>query len=140
MSDTIIRPMTEEDLAELERAENQPGARIDRSTIPPLLIEGLKAYVEQGRPVGSFLEAVLCNDFVAAVGAADAHSRVALPSIARLVCTEMPPISWGSKCVYHAWIAFHQAQRDGVEGEELQAFADKVSEAKEESVKWQLGQ
>jgi hypothetical protein len=139
MSDTIIREMTEEDFKELERAEAQPGARIDKSLIPPAILEGLTLYAQEGKPVGSFLEYVICNNLVDAVGKADPYSRVALPSIVSFLYMDMPSICWGSKKVYNAWIAFHQAQRNGFEGEELQAAADKVTEAKNESQEWRQG-
>lgn len=124
-----IREMTEEDLVELERAEAMPGARIDKSTIPPLLMEGLANYVEHGAPVGSFLQNVISNNLVDAIGQADPYSRVAMPSIVSFVYMDMPSTCWGSKNVYNAWIAYHAAIREGLEGDELQAVIDKLNDA-----------
>jgi hypothetical protein len=134
-----IREMTAEDFAELERAEAQPGARIDKSLIPPLLIEGLRNYAEKGVPVGSFLEHVISNNFVDAVGQADAYSRVALPSIASYIYMDMPQMCWGSKHIYKAWIAFHRAEREGVEGADLQVFADSLNAANGAAADWRSG-
>jgi hypothetical protein len=121
--------MTEEDFAELERAEQMPGARIDKSTIPPLLLEGLTNYAQHGHPVGSFLQHVISNHLVDAVGQADPYSRVALPSIVSYVYMDMPSPCWGSKNVYNAWVAYHGALREEIEGDALQVFIDALNDA-----------
>jgi len=108
----------------------------NRSNIPPALIEGLNLYAEQGVPLGSFLRAVVANDFLDAVARADEYSMRALPAVAWMVYQDLPCLCHGSRKVYKAWCAFRLAQRGGTEGDELQAKADKVSEAKREAIEW----
>jgi len=122
MSETIIRPMTEEDLAELMRAENLPGARIDPSLIPPAILEGLKNYAGMGKPVGGFLEAVLSNDLMTAFHAADAYSRVGMASRLAYIYNDMPSQCHGSVECYRAGIGMHKAVRD--HGEDSQEACD----------------
>jgi hypothetical protein len=136
MTDFQIREMTDEDMAQLQREADAQRGIVDHRNIPPLLVEGLNRYAEHGVPVGDFLEAVIANDFLGAVGKADHNSMMALPAIASYVYLELPSICHGSRKVYRAWIAFHGAKRNGVEGDELQKFADAVSLAKNEANEW----
>jgi len=139
--DIIIRPMTEEDLAELERAENVPGARIDKSLIPHALMHGLQEYVNIGRPVGSFLEYTLCNNMMRAVGQADPYSRVALPSIVAYIYNDMPSECHGSKECYDAWLNMHAVVREhGEDSDQAREAWKRCVEAKRRARQWEIGQ
>lgn len=105
----------------------------DYHLIPEAVLLSLENYAEQGVPPGSFTEAAIANDFVECVAKADPNTMAALPAIAGYIYNKMPSICYGSRKVIQAWIEFHAAQRKGVEGDELQALADKVTEAKYES-------
>ncbi len=70
--------------------------------LPDHLREGMRRYVEEGLQPGGFLQAVLRNDFVDAVGHADAVSFLALYSIATFLL-ELPPQAWGSEAKVKAW-------------------------------------
>jgi hypothetical protein len=62
----------------------------DYQPIPPLILRGLKNYVEHGYPTGDFLQAVLRNDLCAAIGRADEGSLAALRLIVQLLHNECP--------------------------------------------------
>lgn len=66
--------------------------------------ESLDAYVKQRRPLGSFLQAVIENNFMEAVGRADARNIEQLPEIACYVYNEMPAACHGSPAQYAAWL------------------------------------
>lgn len=66
--------------------------------------EALDAYVKQRRPLGSFLQAVIENNFMQAVGRADMHNIDQLPEIACYVYNEMPAVCHGSPAHYAAWL------------------------------------
>jgi hypothetical protein len=74
-------------------------------TISARLIAVLEDYVETGRPVGDFLQAVLTNDFMEACGRADESNQINLPAFAGYLYNEMPSGSWGSRKKYDAWVA-----------------------------------
>ena len=66
--------------------------------------ESLDAYVKQRRPLGSFLQAVIENNFMQAVGRADSCNVQQLPEIACYVYNEMPATCHGSPARYAAWL------------------------------------
>ena len=72
--------------------------------IPSHCREGLELYLEHGVPVGSFLEAVLCNDLREAVGRADEPNTRALPNYIKFLYGFAPAGSWGSPQNYAEWI------------------------------------
>lgn len=49
---------------------------------PPDIVESLTAYMQQRRPTGDFLRAVIANDLMEAFARADADNLAALPHIA----------------------------------------------------------
>lgn len=135
-----IREMTEEDFAELEAAAKEAGQMIDYNTIPPLLVEGLQNYQNQGIPVGDFLQAVLRHDLFDGVGRADPYSMKALPSIVSYVYMEMDSRCHGSKEVYDAWLAFHKAIREhGEDSEPARNAQELCFKAKRRASDWQMG-
>ncbi len=74
-------------------------------------IESLDAYVTYGRPTGGFLQAVLCNDLMGAVGAADETSLANLLGICRYVYNDMPANCHGSSQAVAAWLSAHAKRR-----------------------------
>lgn len=72
--------------------------------LPESLREGVKLYIEQGIPVGDFLQAVIENNLIEAVGHADSQNIRILKDIVLFFYWEVPSICWGSKEKYEEWI------------------------------------
>ena len=119
----------------LEAIRDQSYPR-DYNHIPPALKEALERYTNEGCPVGDFLQAVIANDFLMAVGRADMHSMQALPAIACWVYNEMPSPCHGSKSVYRAWIAWHKAKREGLRSDGVRELRSLLDKAKDEANAW----
>lgn len=68
----------------------------DYPDIPVSTLQSLKAYVEERRPTGDFLHAVLSNDLKGAFMRGDRWNIQALHSIVRFVYYEIPMIAQGS--------------------------------------------
>lgn len=82
---------------------------LDYSLLPAHMQDGMRRYIEQRIPPGSFMEAVLANDFVAAVGKADAINSHRLNDYAMFLYNELPgrgyPNSpWGSYDAVRNWL------------------------------------
>ncbi len=74
------------------------------SNIPEHMHQGIIDYVEHGTPPGSFLEAVLRNDLVAAAAHADDINKHHLFDYAVLLHNELPSGCWGSGRRIDEWI------------------------------------
>ena len=74
-------------------------------TIPEHVYHGLRRYFETGGRTGSFLEAVLSNDFSGAVLRADTINVYSLRNFACFLHNEAPRGSYGSPQAYKNWIA-----------------------------------
>lgn len=72
--------------------------------IPSHLWPGLRAYVMDGRPVGTFLRAVIGNNLKDSVAHADATSLAALVDIVRWFYNEAPSACWGGPQRYADWV------------------------------------
>ena len=72
--------------------------------VPGHMIEGLSAYVMEGRPIGSFLTAVLENKFLEVHKRADSVNLLSLHEIAMAVYNEIPSGCHGSPEKVEAWI------------------------------------
>lgn len=77
----------------------------DSNNAPEWVKETLTAYVETGRPTGDFLAACLSNDFIDAIGRADAVSLAHIGDIANYIYNKIPSSSWGSRETVRTWIA-----------------------------------
>lgn len=66
--------------------------------------ESLERYVEHKIPTGGFLEAVLSNNLVEAVGRADSENIQRLPEIVRYVYNKLPSSCWGSPEKVKEWL------------------------------------
>ncbi len=72
--------------------------------IPRRMMDGIRRYVDQGIPPGDFLQAVICNDLVAAVSRADDENIRNLPAFVGYFYNEVPGPCWGSPQKMEAWI------------------------------------
>jgi len=79
---------------------------INYSFLPKHMQEGMKLYIEQGIPPGSFLEAIITNNFVGAFERADDINKFALEKYAQFLICEAPRGCWGSITVMNAWIQY----------------------------------
>jgi len=78
-------------------------------------IESLQAYIEFGRPVGSFLEAVISNDLKESVIRADDLNIHLLPKYVEWLYNNAPiapTAAWGSSEIYQTWIEVKQNEKN----------------------------
>lgn len=82
--------------------------------VPENLRPGLKRYIEDGVPVGSFLEAVLCNDLYKAVFKVDPITFLHLVTVVRWLWNFAPMDCHGSDAKVRGWIEArqHDAHKD----------------------------
>lgn len=78
--------------------------------LPPHMREGARLYVEHGIEPGSFLRAILENNFVDAVAKADCYNELALKDWARWLYWELPSNAWGSPGKVNAYMALMRKQ------------------------------
>ena len=76
---------------------------IDYSKIPGSTIETLTAWIEYGRPMGHFCEAIVSNDLREACARADERNRAALWEIVAWLHNYAPIGSWGSREALEQW-------------------------------------
>jgi hypothetical protein len=79
--------------------------------IPDHCKEGLRGYIENGTPVGSFLSALLSNDLRGAFNKADATNAARIKNYLMFLYNEAPSECWGSPDKYAGW-----QQRGGLNG------------------------
>ena len=96
-----------------ETSEMDAWVDIDYEQLPEHLRRAVKVYIEQGRKPGGFLQAVICNLLMEALGRADETSRARLHDIVRFFYNEAPPECWGSLDRMKAWV-----RRGGLESRE----------------------
>lgn len=72
--------------------------------IPSHMIDGLQEYINHHIRQGSFLHAVLCNDFMQACMCADHWNIGQLPAFANFLYHYAPRACYGSKEKVEAWI------------------------------------
>jgi len=87
--------------------------RADWSLIPGHMRSGVELYVMRGIPPGSFLTALLENDFLGAMGRADSTNAANMKGWAQFIYNHMPSESHGSPSKVDAWI-----ERGGIVGRE----------------------
>lgn len=73
--------------------------------VPWHLREGVMAYCMQGRPIGHFLSAVMCNDLRDAVARGDDNSLAGLKGLVQFLHNYAPGGCWGSPARHMAWMA-----------------------------------
>lgn len=72
--------------------------------VRPDTLDAIDRYVSDGIPTGSFLEAVLCNDLMEAMGPADMKNRLALFKICDYIYNETPSGCHGSIEKVKEWV------------------------------------
>ena len=80
--------------------------------IPNYMRSAVIKYVEDGQPVGDFLEAIISNKLVESFGAADDSNGFAVRAYANLLYNHFPSGAWGSRDIYEAWIVYQAEQRE----------------------------
>ena len=80
--------------------------------------DSIKRYVEHGVPTGGFLQSVLANDLMEAMGRADMTSRLNLFEICSYVYNEVPIACHGSYEKVEAWLKMKRAALNQMEAEE----------------------
>lgn len=73
--------------------------------VPCHLQDGITHHCLAGRPTGSFLTAVLCNDLFQAVCRGDDQSLAGLKSTVQFLHNYAPPGCWGSPAKCANWIS-----------------------------------
>jgi hypothetical protein len=71
--------------------------------IPERILNAFDRHGREGLPTGSFCNAVLENNLLMAVNAADPHSRAHLRAIVNYVYNELPPECWGTPEKVKQW-------------------------------------
>ncbi len=83
--------------------------------LPEHMHKAIVWWLDKGEPhpsaMGSFFLAVLLNDFVGAVAAADHINTVCLGAWAEFLFAWAPPGSWGSEKTLLAWHARHHPEK-----------------------------
>lgn len=77
----------------------------DYSSLPPHMQGGMRRYIEDRIPPGSFLTAVLSNDLVSAAAKADHINKTLLWEYAYFLWNEAPPECHGSPERVEAWLS-----------------------------------
>ena len=65
----------------------------------------LDRYVNDKIPTGGFLEAVLSNNLVEAVGRADSNNIQRIPEIVKYIYNNLPSNCWGDKETVTKWLS-----------------------------------
>lgn len=68
------------------------------------MMAAIDRYLNHRLEPGSFLTAILSNDFVRATGRADSENLANLPAYASYLYNEMPMSAWGSREIVHEWL------------------------------------
>ena len=71
--------------------------------IPSPVVEAMKRYVFHGCDTGSFVQALLENNFARAVCRADENSQKCLRELAWILHNDFPGVCWGSPEKVKAW-------------------------------------
>lgn len=72
--------------------------------LPPHLKSSLDAYVQTGRPLGSFLQACVDNNLREACGRADETNLPLIPVIVSYLHCECPIFCWGMEGQHDRWV------------------------------------
>lgn len=77
--------------------------QMDKHGLPRYMADGLYGYVQCGRSTGSFLQAILMNDFIGACMVADSNNKNLLWNWGMFLHETLPPKSYGSRSAYIMW-------------------------------------
>lgn len=76
----------------------------DHSDVPSHTRVAIEDYLIRGYSPGSFVSAVMANDFVRAATSCDHINRESLTHIARWVFSSAPSSAWGSRQIVQDWL------------------------------------
>lgn len=79
------------------------GRPADWSLVPEHMIGGLRRYIEDGIPPGSFLTALLSNDLRGTFERADEENSARVGDWVRFLYNYAPSPCWGSPAKFDAW-------------------------------------
>lgn len=80
--------------------------------LPEHIRSSVKSYIEDGVPVGSFLQAVICNDLTESFARADEINIARMFDIVLFFYNEAPLPCWRSKENMVAWTEAHKERRE----------------------------
>lgn len=76
---------------------------IKYDTLPAHMQEPIRLYIEEGRPLGDFLQSLLCNKLMQTFRHADAKNLAAIHEWLSFVYNEVPGDACGSEEAYEYW-------------------------------------
>lgn len=79
--------------------------------LPAHLQDSIEAYVNEGRPLGSFLAAVVNNNLREAFNRADEDSTKAMSAIVAYFYNRTPMACWGYDGAYEKWLEKKREER-----------------------------
>lgn len=105
-----------------------------KDRIPQLTLEGIRNYVDNKVPTGSFLRAVLENNLLEAFKCADEFNIAAMQEIVAYCYWEIPSNCWGSAEKVQDWLDSREEPDPVAEKESLleQHYDDKFHAMKDE--------
>jgi len=77
---------------------------INVNRVPEHMQADARAYVEEGKPPGGFLMAVLCNDLMGAFSRADGTNEAHMKEWTMWLFNDAPSICWGDEETVNEWI------------------------------------
>lgn len=78
---------------------------VEKYDVPERIVEGIKAYVEERRPVGHFLQAVIRNDLCETFARADDEVIQCLHGIVKIFYNQVPGNAWRTRKRYEDWLS-----------------------------------
>jgi len=78
-------------------------AKYEEYGLPPHMLPGLEGHVENGRPTGDFLSALLENNLRLTVGLADERNQAKILQWVRFCHNWLPAGCWGSSRAVAEW-------------------------------------
>lgn len=84
----------------------------DYSLIPARFIENIKYYVEEGCPLGGFLEAVFSNDLWLATSRADDENLPLIPVYVKYIHNNTPFGCHGSPAIVKQWMESKRKEKE----------------------------
>jgi len=100
---------------------------ISYEKLPPHMRDGARRWVEQGIPGGSFMNAVMRNDFLASFGCADEANTYAMRNWAMWLYNDAPSGCHGSPAKVAAWEA-HRGLAGIYEARQDEAVVEEADE------------
>lgn len=88
----------------MDGVNNIDEARSKYPEIPEAILSGFYGYIEELRPTGGFLLAVLCNNLRESIMRADDVNGKILDRIVGFAYQHLPSCSWGSQEVVTNWL------------------------------------